>query len=78
MSLETSYFSDAAMALKKETETLYPEILTLRHDLRLEGVDVDSGSFMSDYEFELTTLRDLMAAEKDRLDGIMQAIRHQG
>jgi hypothetical protein len=75
MSLETSYFSDASMALKKECESLYPEILTLRHALRLEGVDVDSGSFMTDYATSLTSLRDLMAAEKTRLDDLMRAIR---
>ena len=78
MSLETSYFSEASMLLKKETETLYPELLSLRHALRLEGVDVDSGSFMTDYAVALTSLKAVMAAELDRLNGVMVAIRHQG
>ena len=75
MTDRNSYFSDEATALKKECDSLYPEILTLRHDLTLEGTNVDSGSFMADYATALTSLKAVMVAEKERLEDVMQSLR---
>ena len=70
-----SYFSDKAMGLKKEIDSLFPAILTLRHSLTMEGLNVDTGSFMTDLEKGLETARDFLADEKERLESIGQSLR---
>jgi hypothetical protein len=64
--------NDAIFSLIKQIDLLFPKVWELRETLKLEGSNVNSTGFLTDFENGLTTVKDLLSGEKDRLGAIIK------
>ena len=69
--------NDAIHALRKESDRLYPLVLENEATLAIENIEALPGdeTFLTNYAAALTTVNDVLEAEKERTDGLIGALR---
>jgi hypothetical protein len=67
-------FDSTIYDLEREISGLRADLSNLRTSLALKGYDVNGTDFLTSLAAALTTLRDTMSSEKDRLATVAEAL----